>query len=413
MADGGQGKPNNDTFRFLIDAVKAADKAELSEEISRLRLPDNFLKREFDIDLDDGSTKTVEAWRCRYDSFGLPTRGGIRFDPDANADEVSRLALLMTLKLALLDLPYGGAKGAARVNVSACSDAEREAVTRGYASAFSDILNGRDDVGAPDMATGPRDMTWMTDELTRIAGEDRHGAVTGLPTQSGGLELRHGATGEGAWRVFEHLQDGQSRAGPLTVAVQGFGKAGRAFARAACQNGARLIAVSDSRSLASDPEGLDLDAVAQRKSATGKVANGGEPDRVFEADCDVLALAAQSDVLTQQNAATVNARQVVELANAPITFQGAQILDDKGVVVAPDILMNCGGVAASYYEWAEHAGGSERSEATLADRWRARLKATADRVLSVQDELDLSLRAAAHLAALRELSETRRNGPSL
>jgi len=232
--------------------------------------------------------------------------------------------------------------------------------------------------------------------------------VTGLPESHGGLALRTGATGRGAWRVFRRLcRAGKCDSAPR-IALQGFGKAGRAFAEAAVADGATLVAVSDSRSVAEDPDGLDLGALAERKAQTGQVGEGGDPGASLAVDADILALAARSDVVTAAEAARVRAPVVVELANAPVTGRGYKVLEARGRWCAPDLLANAGGVIASYFEWREHASPDAPDAEALEAEWAGVIDRAADAVIDQAKQSGAPIHRAALQLALDHLDPTTR-----
>ena len=346
--------------------------------------------------------QTLDAFRVRFSQAGEPTKGGVRFDAAADLAESERLALLMSLKCALVGLPFGGAKGAVRVEPDTLEAIGSANVARAYAEAFRDVFGPDTDVPAPDIATGPDEMAAMAEALNARPGRAR-APVTGLPDDRGGLELRTGATGRGAWRVFRRLcRAGACEQGPR-IALQGFGKAGRAFAEAASKDGATIVAISDSRSLAAQKDGLDLDAVAERKAETGRVGEGGDPSEVLRVEADILALAARSDVVTAGEAARVRAPVLIELANAPVTGRGYRVLEARGRWSAPDLLANAGGVIASYLEWREHAASGEPDDEALQAEWAGIIDRAADAVIGRAETGSLAIHAAALELALEQL----------
>ena len=383
---------------------RAAADAVTGRAVKRLQRPSNRLERTLEI---DGLEDRLDAYRVRFSQAGEPTKGGIRFDAAADLVESERLALLMSLKCALAGLPFGGAKGGVKIDPAGLDAPARAAVARAYAQAFSDVLGPDADVPAPDIATGPDEMAAMAEALDARPGV-RRAPVTGLPRDRGGLELRAGATGRGAWRVFRRL----CRAGVCEqrprIALQGFGKAGRSFAQAAVDDGARLVAISDSRSTAIDPDGLDLDAVADHKARTGQVGRRGDPNALFEADADILALAALSDVITAKAALQVKPGVIIELANAPVTGRGYRVLEARGRCTAPDLLANAGGVAASYFEWREHAAAGAPDNQALAAEWAGVIDRAADAVIEGAKAWNLPIHRAAMRLALEQIDpETR------
>lgn len=367
--------------------------------VRRLAKPSDRLERTLE---EVDGVGALEAFRVRFAQAGEPTKGGVRFDDGADLDESERLALLMSLKCALAGLPFGGAKGGVRVDPSDLNADQREAVAQGYAAAFSDVVGPQSDVPAPDIATGPEEMAAMADVLDAKRGEDR-APVTGLPADRGGLDLRTGATGRGAWRVYRRLCGAGVCASAPRIALQGFGKAGRSFAEAAIADGATLVAIADSRSLASDPHGLDLEAVTSRKEETGQVGEGGDPDAVLAMDADILALAARSDVVTAAKAFRVKAPMIVELANAPVTGRGYRVLEVRRRWTAPDLLANAGGVVASYLEWREHASTAEPDMDALQAEWEGVLDRAADAVIARSRRDGSAIHTAALQVALEQL----------
>lgn len=376
----------------------------MERAVRQLAEPSDRIERTLEGDWSGGS---VEAFRVRFAQAGCPTKGGVRFHPDADMTESERLALLMSLKCALTGLPFGGAKGAVRVKTSDLDEKARRSIAKAYAKAFHDIIGPDSDVPAPDIATGQAEMEAMAEALGARAGEGR-APVTGLPVESGGLNLRSGATGRGAWRVFRRLcRAGVCEHGPR-IALQGFGKAGRAFAEAAIADGARIVAISDSRSLAIEPEGLDLGEVKRRKEETGKVGDRNDPDAVLAVDADILALAALSDVVTARQALKVRAPVLIELANAPVTGRGYRVLEARGRWSAPDLLANAGGVVASYFEWREYASKNEPDNDALEAEWAGVIDRAADAVIERAHASDEPIHIAALQLALEQMNPNTR-----
>lgn len=390
--------PADDVRQRMAKLARADGAARLIAAADSLAKPSQCLERTLDVD----GVGELEAFRVRFAQGGEPTKGGIRFDADADANEAERLALLMALKCALAGLPFGGVKGAVKVDARKLDRNQRDQVARAYARAFSDIIGPDTDVPAPDIATGAPEMDAIRRELGYEQGASR-APNTGLPPEHGGLELRKGATGLGAWRVYQRLcRDGICVARPR-IAIQGYGNAATAFARAACANGAVIVAASDSRSLAHDRDGLNLDTLDARKSDTGKVGESGEPDSIFSIDCDVLVLAAKGDAVTGRTASQIKAGRLVEIANAPVTRDGYGVLDQRGIQSLPDILANAGGVVGSYFEWREFARIEEPDDQALQAEWEAVMDAAADRVSARVERSGLPVHSAALLEALEQL----------
>lgn len=374
------------------------------EALRLLSEPSDRLERVLE-DVSHG--ESVEAFRVRFAQAGLPTKGGVRFHSDVDMNESERLALLMSLKCALVGLPFGGAKGGVRIDPSDLDDETRRSIARAYAEAFEDVLGPQSDVPAPDIATGEGEMSAIADDIDQEGSASRAPA-TGLSQKEGGLELRSGATGQGAWRVLRRLDLEGCRRAPLRIAVQGFGKAGRAFAQAAVADGARIVAVSDSRSLVEDPKGLDLKEITQRKAETGQVGQASKPEAVLAADADVLALAALSDVVTARGALKIRAPVLIELANAPVTGFGYRVLEARGRVCVPDLLANSGGVIASYLEWREYGQDAEPDHEALKEEWGGLIDRAADAVAKRASSTAQPLHIAALQLALDQIDPSKR-----
>lgn len=386
-----------------LDSVVAAD-PDLKDIRRLLSFPAELIERELCLRTAEGETRFARAWRCRYNTLKGPTKGGVRFSPSSTADEVSRLGLLMTLKCALLDLPFGGSKGAVCINAEELSQNERRQLAIAYGELFSDVLRADNDIAAPDIATTPEDMENLIEGLKPAHNSGSEGAVTGKPLDKGGLPIRKGAAGRGAVFILKQLQDdfGVDLAN-CRVAIQGIGKAGLEFARCAATEGATIVAMSDSSGMISSRAGLNPDKVAQQK-ADGELHYGDAPDALFKVSADILCLAATSDVLTEKNSTGLEYRMILEIANAAITPTADKILADKGILVGPDILFNSGGVAASYLEWLSFCKGGSDKLGDIEAMWQDRLTSAAGSVAATVDECDGDWRSAALIYALRDLN---------
>lgn len=398
-------------FDPLKDVRKRIDRIARSHGDDKIRTAASMLDEPSDR-LDariEGPDGKLEAFRVRFAQAGEPTKGGVRFSPDADMDEAERLALLMSLKCALLGLPFGGAKGAVRVQAGDLSDKQKTEIAAKYALAFEDVIGPDSDVPAPDVSTGPNEMAAMAQAL-EISPGDAKAPVTGLPPDKGGLELRSGATGEGAWRVYRRLAPDCCGAQKPRIALQGYGKGARGFVEAALKDGAKLVAAADSKSLAHDPDGIDVKELDERKSKTGRVGDPADPIDILKIDADVLVLAARSDVITARCAKDVAASAIVEIANAPVTRRGYQALEKRGRWSVPDILANSGGVLASYFEWREHAARDKTDAEAVRAEWESALDRACDAVLARMGETGLPVHTAALLQALDQLDPKTRPG---
>jgi glutamate dehydrogenase (NADP+) len=390
-----------------LDAALEIDR-QLTQICRLLDQPFETIERELIVHRDDGTIEYVPAWRCRYSTLKGPTKGGVRFSASASSEEVKRLAFLMTLKCALLDLPFGGAKGAVAIDPSSLSSRERKQVGEMYGEAFADTLSPDNDIAAPDVATGPDDMASMISGLKRTTNGDARGAVTGKPIALGGIELRNGSTGEGAAIILEHLSDDYGLdLSTCRVAVQGLGKAGLQFAESIAERGAKIIALADSSGMVLDPDGLDLKAISKAK-ASGKLDYTHEAQDIITTKCDLLCLAAISDAINAENIDTVKATHIMEVANAAISPCADETILDREIKVCPDTLFNSGGVAASYFEWVSFRSGGTAALDDMDALWRDRLLVSADSVAALIKETNGDWRAAANLCALRDLNAVAR-----
>jgi glutamate dehydrogenase (NAD(P)+) len=375
-----------------------------------LRTPSRVLEVAVPVRMDDGTVEVFTGWRVQHDTTRGPGKGGLRFHPDVDVEEVKALAAAMTFKTAVVDLPFGGAKGGVRCDPTKLSDGELERLTRRYAHMVSPILGPDRDVPAPDVNTDGRVMAWLMDTLSMTAGQHLGGIVTGKPLSIGGTRMHAGATSSGVVvcvrRAFEVLE--RPLPGARAV-IQGFGKVGGPLAFLLASAGMRVVAVSDVAGAVRNDGGLDAGALAAHVAATGSVAGFAagdpiDPDDLYEVPCAVFVPAALGGVLTGAVAERLTADIVVEAANGPTTLEAEPIFDRRGIVVVPDILANAGGVTASYFEWAQSRQGYAWEDSLVADRLRAVMDAAFDAVWAKGQALDVSLRRAAFAVALERVA---------
>jgi glutamate dehydrogenase (NAD(P)+) len=315
------------------------------------------------VKMDDGSIRVFEGYRVQHNVARGPAKGGIRYHPQVTLDEVSALASWMTWKCATVGIPYGGGKGGIRVDPRTLSPAEIERMTRRYTVEIAPIIGPQIDIPAPDVYTNEQTMAWIMDTISMITGGSQLSVVTGKPVALGGSRGRAEATARGCQFVIREAAKllGMNLAG-ARVAVQGYGNAGSIAARLLHEDGARIVAISDSRGGAYNPNGLDPVAALRHKSETGSVAELKSSDSItnqelLEIDCEVLVPAALENQITSENAPMVKARIVAEAANGPVTPAADRILHENGVFGIPDILANAGGVTVSYFEWVQDLYG--------------------------------------------------------
>jgi glutamate dehydrogenase (NADP+) len=399
--------------RSRLDA--AADKLGASEAL-RCRLYQAKALHEVQIPVqrDDGSWTCFTGYRCLYDDHRGPGKGGIRFHPAVNADEVRTLAFWMTFKTALVDLPLGGAKGGVRVDPKELSRGELERLSRGWVRALSDVIGPRRDVPAPDVNTGPDVMAWMVDEYETLSRRRAPGAFTGKPLNKGGIEGRDSATATGAALVLDvWASRHDNNPNSTSVAVQGFGNAGRKFALLAADRGYNVVAVSDSQAAWFNADGLDVEHLADVKEQAGTLAEATfdgdssaeriELDDLLELDVDVLVPAALEEAIIENNAASVRANLVLEVANGPVTPSADEILNEASIEVVPDILANSGGVIVSYFEWLQNLQGERWERSKVDRRLRDRIQRVAQEVFDRAADDESTLREAAYFLALERL----------
>jgi glutamate dehydrogenase (NADP+) len=396
--------------------LAAADVAEVSDDtLERLRLPHSVLKVSIPVRMDDGSLRSFPGYRVRYDDTLGPTKGGVRFHPRVNVDEVQSLAFWMTFKCAALDLPFGGGKGGVTVDSKELSLHELERLARGYIDAIADFIGPDVDVPAPDMYTNSMVMGWMLDQFCTIRRSFVPGVVTGKPIPLGGSYGRETATADGAFHVLSTLLPKLAEAGEAkaredepTVAIQGFGNAGAQLATLLVGDGYRVVGAADSRVSIYNADGLDVGELRRAKAEDGSLpTDAGEevdPEEFVELDVDILVPAALEDVITSDNAEDIKAKVVLEVANGPTAPGADRVLADRGVTVIPDILANAGGVTVSYFEWAQNKGGVRWEADHVRDRLRDRMVTESENIWALAQDRDATLRTAAYAQGLERIS---------
>lgn len=360
---------------------------------------------------DDGSTAVYSGYRVQHNFSRGPAKGGLRFAPSVDIDEVRALAMWMTWKCALVDVPYGGAKGGIAIDPREHSLAELERVTRRYTSEVLPIIGPTKDIPAPDIGTDERTMAWIMDTYSAAVGYTVPGVVTGKPVSLGGSLGRASATSRGVANItLMAMASRGMRPERATASVQGFGKVGRDAARFLAAAGVRVIAVSDVDGAIYDHRGLDIGRLAEHAARTGSVVDfeGTEsidPRSVLTLDVDVVVPAAVEGVITEHNAHQVQASIVVEGANGPTTKAADSILRERDVLVVPDILANAGGVVVSYFEWVQANQAYQWSERDVNDRLEERMTRAWHDVVDYAGAHDLTYRQAATALAVRRVTE--------
>ena len=364
---------------------------------------------------DDGTVEVLTGYRVQHNLSRGPAKGGLRYHPSTDLDEVTALAMWMTWKCALIGIPYGGAKGGVAVDPRLHSRLELERITRRYASEILPLIGPERDIPAPDVGTDAQTMAWLMDTYSTHIGHTVTGVVTGKPVAIGGSEGRGGATSRGVlYATIAVLRQHDAPLRGARVAVQGFGKVGGLAAQFLHDAGATVVAVSDVKGGVYDPAGLDPAALlrAMRQGADTVVGTPGTDEitnaELLELEVDVLVPAALEGVIHEGNADRVKARYVVEGANGPTTPRGDAILEDRGVVVVPDILANSGGVAVSYFEWVQDLQAYFWSEDEVNDRLRALMDRAYGEVATLAAERGVSMRTAAQMIGVGRVAEAHR-----
>jgi glutamate dehydrogenase/leucine dehydrogenase len=378
------------------------------ELFARLRQPDRDIRISIPVKMDDGSLKIFEGYRVEYNNTLGPYKGGIRYHPDTEINEVKALAFWMTLKCAVAGIPMGGGKGGVTVDSKKMSKRELEQLSRGWVRKLSDILGPHKDVPAPDEYTTPEMMAWMADEFEKITGDKTRATFTGKPTANGGSEGRGEATGLGGFYVFNTLRASIGLPEKCRVVIQGFGNVGGNAARIFAENGHRVIAVSDSKSAIVEKNGLDLEKVEAHKKNTGVLkdfpgAKNITNAELLELPCDLLVPAAFENVITETNADKIKAGAILELANGPINPEADEILFKKGISVVPDILANSGGVTVSYFEWEQNLKNEHWTEKEVFDKLKPMLEDASKKILEKARESKTHLRMGAFILALERI----------
>jgi glutamate dehydrogenase (NAD(P)+) len=385
---------------------KAARIMDVGERIETLlATPLREVKVQVSIELDNGEIRTFIGYRTQHDNSRGPMKGGLRYHPTITQDECVALASLMTWKTAVVNLPYGGAKGGIAVDPTQLSLKEMERLTRKYVDQIQDVIGPTRDIAAPDVNTNPQVMAWIMDQYSRYHGHSP-AIVTGKPAELYGTRGRDSATGRGLLYITrEILRDAGLPMKGTRFAIQGFGNVGSHTAQLLWQDGGVVIAVSDVYGGVYNPQGLDIPGLFEHVKRTGTVTGfgGGQAcgsEDVLVSDCDVLIPAALGHALNRNNANAVRARLIIEGANGPTDPEADEILDKRGVLVVPDILANAGGVTVSYYEWVQNLQHLSWEEDRVNAELERTMKEAYDRVAQLARSRKVSLRTAAFILAI-------------
>ncbi|HHW57405.1 MAG TPA: Glu/Leu/Phe/Val dehydrogenase [Clostridia bacterium] len=376
-----------------------------------LSKPQKVIEVSIPVKMDDGSVRVFTGFRAQHNNVIGPTKGGIRFHPNVNADEVKALAIWMTFKCSVVGIPYGGGKGGVAVKPKELSKEELERLSRAFIDAIYDEIGPNKDIPAPDVNTNSQIMGWMLDEYNKISRKNNPGVITGKPLSVGGSKGRVAATGLGvAITVRELAKKMGLELKGAKVAVQGFGNVGSYTALILQKYGAKIVAISNSRTCIYSEKGIDVEKLIEYREKTENIAGFADTkelpkEEIFTLDVDIFVPAALENVITSQNADEIKAKIVAEGANGPTTPEADEILDKKGIVVIPDILANAGGVTVSYFEWVQNFYGFYWTEEEVLKREEQLMVDAFNSVYEISRQYNVNMRTAAYMLSIKRVAE--------
>ncbi|MCD8843866.1 Glu/Leu/Phe/Val family dehydrogenase [Staphylococcus gallinarum] len=378
-----------------------------------IKEPLRFLEVRIPIRMDDGTMKTFTGYRAQHNDAVGPTKGGIRFHPDVNKDEVKALSMWMTLKCGITNLPYGGGKGGIICDPRQLSQQELERLSRGYVRAVSQFVGPSSDIPAPDVYTNPQIMSWMMDEYSKINRSNAFAFITGKPLALGGSLGRNRATALGAVITIEEATKRKNiNISDSRVAIQGFGNAGSFIAKILHEMGAKIVAISESYGALYNPDGLDIEHLVELKEKHGRVTHLFDDvipnSDLLELDCDILVPAALSNQITADNAPNIKATIIAEAANGPTTQEATAILNQRGVLLIPDVLASAGGVTVSYFEWVQNKQGYYWSEDEVESKLRDKMVEAFNTIYDLAEDRKMDMRLAAYVLGIKRTAEASR-----
>ncbi|MDQ1909447.1 Glu/Leu/Phe/Val dehydrogenase [Paenibacillus sp. GD4] len=381
--------------------------------IDLLKEPMRVLTVRIPIRMDDDTVRVFTGYRAQHNDAVGPTKGGVRFHPDVNEDEVKALSIWMSLKCGIVDLPYGGGKGGIICDPRQMSFRELERLSRGYVRAISQIVGPSKDIPAPDVMTNSQIMAWMMDEYSRIREFDAPGFITGKPIVLGGSHGRETATAKGVTIMIDQAL--KKKGIPLKdarVVIQGFGNAGSYLAKFMQDAGAKVCGISDVYGALYDPNGLDIEYLLDRRDSFGTVTklfkNTITNQELLEQECDILVPAAIENQITSENADRIKAPIIVEAANGPTTLEATRMLTERGILLVPDVLASAGGVVVSYFEWVQNNQGYYWTEAEVHTRLQEMMEKGFENVYNVHMTRNVDMRLAAYMVGVRKMAEAAR-----
>ena len=410
-----EGNGKNNILKSTRTVIKEAlDKLGYPEEVYEL-LKDSLrmLKVRIPVRMDDGSVKVFTGYRAQHNDAVGPTKGGVRFHPEVTEDEVNALAIWMSIKAGIVDLPYGGGKGGIVCDPREMSFRELESLSRGYVRAISQFVGPTKDIPAPDVFTNSQIMAWMMDEYSRIDEFNNPGFITGKPIVLGGSHGRESATTKGVTICIEEAakKRGIDLEGARVV-VQGFGNAGSFLSKFLHEAGAKVVGISDAYGALYDPEGLDIDYLLDRRDSFGTVTtlfkNTITNKELLELECDILVPAAVQNQITKENAHNIKADIIVEAANGPTTMEATNILTERGKLLVPDVLASAGGVTVSYFEWVQNNQGYYWPEEEVEEKLNKVMRKAFETIYNTAQTRKVNMRLAAYMVGVRKMAEASR-----
>ncbi|MET1031408.1 Glu/Leu/Phe/Val family dehydrogenase [Domibacillus tundrae] len=403
---------NLNLFTSTQNVIKEAlTKLGYTEEMYELlKEPLRMLTVRIPVKMDDGSVKIFTGYRAQHNDAPGPTKGGVRFHPEVNEEEVKALSMWMTLKAGIVNLPYGGGKGGVVCDPRQLSMREIENISRGYVRAISQIVGPTKDIPAPDVYTNSQIMAWMMDEYSRIREFDSPGFITGKPLALGGSHGREKATAQGVTIcIHEAAKKRNIDIKGARVIIQGFGNAGSFLSKFMHDAGAKVVGISDAYGGLYDPDGLDIDYLLDRRDSFGTITTLFDKtitnQQLLEMDCDILVPAAISNQITAENAHNIKASIVVEAANGPTTLEATKILTERGILLVPDVLASAGGVTVSYFEWVQNNQGYYWTEEEVNKKLHENLTKAFNNIYEVAQTRGVNMRLAAYMVGVRRAAE--------
>ncbi len=409
----------NTNMNPFANAIAQLDKAQKIAQfprnfIERMKTPDRYVEVSIPIMMDDGSERIFHGFRSQHNNARGPYKGGIRFHPNVDLDEVRALSFWMTFKTAVVNVPFGGGKGGIIVDPKKLSENEIEKLSRGYIKKMYPVLGPELDVPAPDVNTGEKIMGFMLDEYEKIIDKKAPATFTGKAVLNGGSEGRTEATGFGGGVVvrealaFGAVSSGGVSANGATVAIQGFGNVATYFMQSMADQGLKVVALSDSKGGIYNKDGIDLSLANAHKKSSGSLSGlAGTTDitneKLLELEVDILVPSALENVLTAQNAVDVKAKLIIEMANGPTTSDADEIFEKRGIVVIPDILANSGGVATSYFEWYQNMHNEKWSREDVLKKLDILMVSAFKDVVSLKEKYNTTFRNAAYILAAQRI----------